>query len=53
MEPARAAPPAATWHATLADAMLDRLVHNAYELPVKGESRRKDKTPAAPAERPS
>jgi len=50
--------PVATWHdaigdATLADAVLDRLVHNAYELPLKGESRRKDKTPGTPAERPS
>ncbi len=50
--------PVATWHeaigdATLADAVLDPLVHNAYELPLKGESRRKDKAPAPPAERPS
>jgi DNA replication protein DnaC len=27
--------------ATLADALLDRLVHNAYQLKLKGESRRK------------
>lgn len=38
--------PVATWHdaigdATLADALLDRLVHNAYQLPLKGESMRK------------
>lgn len=36
------------WHssigdATLADAILDRLVHNAYKLPLKGESMRKQK----------
>jgi DNA replication protein DnaC len=48
--------PVATWHdaigdATLADAVLDRLVHNAYELRLKGESRRKAKTP--PADSPS
>jgi DNA replication protein DnaC len=50
--------PVATWHdaigdATLADAVLDRLVHNAYELPLKGESKRKDKAPVPPAGRPS
>jgi DNA replication protein DnaC len=44
--------PITAWHdaigdATLADAMLDRLVHNAYELQLKGESRRKSKAPAA------
>ncbi len=44
--------PIASWHdaigdATLADAVLDRLVHNAYELQLKGESRRKSKAPAA------
>jgi DNA replication protein DnaC len=38
--------PVTSWHeaigdATLADAVLDRLVHNAYELKLKGESRRK------------
>ena len=43
--------PIAAWHdaigdATLADAVLDRLVHNAYELQLKGESRRKTKAPA-------
>jgi hypothetical protein len=27
--------------------VLDRLVHNAYELPLKGESKRKDKAPAS------
>ena len=34
------------WHdvigdATIADAILDRLIHNAYKLPLKGESMRK------------
>ena len=45
--------PVASWHeaigdATLADAVLDRLVHNAYELKLKGESRRKNKAPVVP-----
>jgi DNA replication protein DnaC len=45
--------PVSSWHeaigdATLADAVLDRLVHNAYELKLKGDSMRKTKTPAAP-----
>ncbi len=36
------------WHAylgdpTIADAVLDRLVHNAYPITLKGPSRRKDK----------
>jgi DNA replication protein DnaC len=49
--------PVSTWHeaigdATLADAVLDRLVHNAYELKLKGESRRKNKAPGAPVEDP-
>ena len=38
--------PVAEWHArfpdpTIGDAILDRLVHNAYRLALKGESRRK------------
>jgi DNA replication protein DnaC len=38
--------PVADWHArfpdpTIGDAILDRLVHNAYRLTLKGESRRK------------
>ena len=42
--------PVATWHAylnepTLADAILDRLVHNAYTLNLTGESMRKRQTP--------
>jgi DNA replication protein DnaC len=50
--------PVETWHdaigdATLADAVLDRLVHNAYELRLKGESRRKNRAPLPPAESPS
>ena len=42
--------PLAHWHAylgeaTLADAILDRLVHNAYKLELQGESMRKKKSP--------
>jgi len=38
--------PVAEWHArfpdpTIGDAILDRLIHNAYRLNLKGESRRK------------
>ena len=41
--------PVSQWHeiiadATVADAILDRLVHNAYRLELKGESLRKGKT---------
>ena len=41
--------PVENWHeiigdATVADAILDRLVHNAYRLELKGESLRKSKT---------
>jgi len=37
------------WHAylgdrTVADAILDRLIHNAYKLPLKGDSMRKHKS---------
>jgi DNA replication protein DnaC len=44
--------PTKHWHEvisdpTLADAILDRLVHNAYTLNLKGESMRKTKRPAA------
>ena len=44
------------WHAylgdrTLADAILDRLVHNAYRLTLKGDSMRKHKTPDTAAPR--
>jgi DNA replication protein DnaC len=47
--------PVSAWHdaigdATLADAVLDRLVHNAYELKLKGESRRKGQAPVSPPE---
>jgi len=50
--------PVKTWHdaigdATLADAVLDRLVHNAYQIKLTGESRRKDKAPIPPADDPS
>lgn len=42
--------PIAEWHArfpdpTIGDAILDRLVHNAYRLALKGESRRKIHSP--------
>jgi DNA replication protein DnaC len=42
--------PVAEWHArfpdpTLGDAILDRLVHNAYRLNLTGESRRKTNSP--------
>lgn len=41
--------PVDKWHdwltdPTLADAIMDRLIHNAYKLTLKGPSRRKDKT---------
>ncbi len=41
--------PVSQWHeiigdATVADAILDRLIHNAYRLELKGESLRKPKT---------
>jgi len=47
--------PVANWHeaigdATLADAVLDRLVHNAHELRLKGESRRKNQVSIPPAD---
>ena len=46
------------WHErignpTLADAILDRLVHNAYKLNLQGESLRKKKTPLITTEDPS
>lgn len=42
--------PVAEWHArfpdsTIGDAIMDRLVHNAYRLVLKGESRRKTNAP--------
>jgi DNA replication protein DnaC len=42
--------PVEKWHVlvgdpTLADAILDRLVHNAYKITLKGESMRKTKSP--------
>jgi DNA replication protein DnaC len=44
--------PVEQWHAylqdpTLADAVLDRLIHNSYRLTLKGESMRKQKSTAA------
>jgi hypothetical protein len=49
--------PIARWHEalgdpTLADAILDRLVHNAHRLELRGESLRRDQK-AAPAALPS
>src|ERR1700722_4469560 len=46
--------PVASWHAqigdpTIADSILDRLVHNAYRIEMSGESMRKKKK-EAPAE---
>ena len=32
---------------TIADAILDRLVHNAYRIELTGESLRKQRSPAA------
>ena len=47
--------PVDTWHdvvgaPTLADAILDRLVHNAYKLELKGDSMRKRRRPSARTE---
>jgi DNA replication protein DnaC len=46
--------PVEQWHVyledpTIADAILDRLIHNSYRLALKGDSMRKLKTTAAPA----
>ena len=45
--------PVEQWHAyledpTIADAILDRLIHNSYRLALKGDSMRKQKTTVAP-----
>ena len=45
--------PVKSWHdamqdPTLADAILDRLVHNAYKLELKGESMRRKRLPLDP-----
>jgi len=50
--------PVDAWHErlpdpTLADALLDRLVHNAFRLTIKGESRRKTHSPLTHAGHPS
>ena len=50
--------PVDQWHAylndpTLADAILDRLVHNSYRLTLKGESMRKQRTLGAKTPAPS
>ena len=44
--------PVEQWHAylqdpTIADAILDRLIHNSYRLALKGESMRKQKGASA------
>ncbi len=44
--------PVDCWHEmignpTLADAILDRLVHNAYRINLTGETKRKDRAPKA------
>jgi DNA replication protein DnaC len=44
--------PVEQWHTylqdpTIADAILDRLIHNSYRLTLKGESMRKQKTTLA------
>ena len=44
--------PVDCWHdmignPTLADAILDRLVHNAYRVDLTGETRRKNRAPKA------
>jgi DNA replication protein DnaC len=46
--------PAGHWHElmdnpTVADAILDRLIHNAYKINLKGESMRKKKSTLTPA----
>lgn len=46
--------PVEQWHAylqdpTIADAILDRLIHNSYRLALKGESMRKQKGASAAA----
>lgn len=46
--------PVAHWHealgeATIADAILDRLVHNAHRIELRGESLRRSEGPAAPS----
>lgn len=48
--------PISQWHEviadpTVADAILDRLVHNAYRIEIKGESMRKSQTPPSENER--
>ena len=47
--------PVASWHAqigdpTIADSILDRLVHNAHRIELKGESMRKKRTGKAAGE---
>ena len=49
--------PVTAWHAqigepTVADSILDRLVHNAHRLELQGESMRKNPTPKSPEGKP-
>jgi len=49
--------PVANWHAqigdpTAADSILDRLVHNAHRIELKGDSMRKRTSGARPSEKP-
>ena len=49
--------PVETWHdalgdPTLADAILDRLVHNAHRIELRGESMRKQAVPVRPETTP-
>jgi len=50
--------PVAQWHAaigddTLADAILDRLIHNAHRITLKGDSLRKKQTPQIESSHPT
>jgi DNA replication protein DnaC len=49
--------PVTAWHAqigepTVADSILDRLVHNAHRIELQGESMRKNQNPKLPEEKP-
>ena len=50
--------PLATWHEvigepTLGDAILDRIVHNAYRLELEGERSMREAVPGSEAQAPS
>jgi len=40
--------PVSEWHSLIADALLDRLVHRAVRIELKGESMRKEAPPRPP-----